>query len=215
MNAKRFYYISLGAVAVLVLLLGGSIYYMNQFLQKGSDELVQAKLASRVDEEREKYYLQAKKDLEKYKDISATLVKVLPKDKDQAKAVAEIGRIADESGIEIKQISFPSSTLGEKKAAATTTTTNTTNSGSTTPTSSTPSVTQAKPVEGVTGVLGIDTQVQFISTENKKLTYTQLITFLEKIEKNRRTMQVSSISITPKNSDQIDAAISLRIFVKP
>jgi Tfp pilus assembly protein PilO len=213
MNAKKFYFVSLGIVIGLLLLLGGSIYFMNQYLQKGSNDLVQAKLESRVDEERERYYLQAKKDLEKYKDISATLVKVLPKDKDQAKAVAEIGRIADESGIEIKQISFPSSTLGEKKAAATTTTT--TPAAGSTPAASTPSVTQAKPVEGVSGVLGIDTQVQFISTETKKLSYTQLITFLEKVEKNRRTMQVSSISITPKNNNQIDAAISLRIFVKP
>jgi hypothetical protein len=212
MNAKKFYYASLGAVILLLLLLCGSIYYMNIYLQKGSSTLVQAKLESRVDEEREKYYLQAKKDLEKYKDISATLIKVLPKDKDQAKAVAEIGRIADETGIEIKQISFPSSTLGEKKVAATTTTTP---SSSTPATPSAPSVTQSKPVDGVSGVLGIDTQVQFISTDNKKLTYPQLISFLERIEKNRRTMQVSAISITPKDSNQIDAAISIRIFVKP
>jgi hypothetical protein len=213
MNAKKFYYVSLGLVITLLLLLGASLYFMNQYLQKGSNQLVEAKLESRVDEERERYYLQAKKDLEKYKDISATLVKVLPKDKDQAKAVAEIGTIADEAGIEIKQISFPSSTLGEKKVVAATTTTTT--STPTTPTVTTPSVTQSKPVDGVSGVLGIDTQIQFISTENKKLSYPQLIGFLEKIEKNRRTMQVSSISITPKNSDQIDASISVRIFVKP
>ncbi len=211
MNAKKFYYVSLGLVVALLLMLGGSIYFMNQYLQKGSQDLVQAKLESRVDEERETYYLQSKKDLEKYKDISATLVKVLPKDKDQARAVAELGRIAEESGIEIKQISFPSSTLGDKKAVATATTPST----STTPIAATPSVTQSKPVEGVSGVLGIDTQVQFVSTETNKLTYSQLLTFLEKLEKNRRTMQISSVNITPKSSDQIDAAISVRIFVKP
>jgi hypothetical protein len=185
---------------------------MNNYLKKSSDTLVKAKLDSRVTEEREKYYIQAKKDLDKYKDVNATLTKVLPKDKDQAKAVAEIGRIADEAGIEIKQISFPSSTLGEKKAAATTTTTPAANA---TTAPSTPTVTQTKPVEGVSGVLGIETQIQFNSTTSKKLTYPQLLSFLEKIEKNRRTMQVSSISITPKSSNQIDAAISVRIFVKP
>lgn len=211
MNAKKFFYINIGIFAGLVLLLGSSIYFMNKYLQKGSDSLVQAKLDSRVTEEREKYYIQAKKDLEKYSDINATLTKVLPKDKDQAKAVAEIGQIADEIGIEIKKISFPSSSLGDKKA----TTTATAGTGTAAATKSTTTVTQSKPVDGVSGVLGIDTQIQFNSTPSKKLTYNKVITFLEKIEKNRRTMQVASISITPKQNDEVDASVSVRIFVKP
>ncbi len=209
MNAKRFYFVSIGLVALLLVGLGGALYFMNSFLQKSSDKLVQAKLESRVAEERETYYIQAKKDLEKYKDIGETLVKVLPKDKDQAKAVAEIGRIADETGIKIQQISFPSSALGEKKAAAATTTT-------TTPAAAaTPSVTQTKPVEGVSGVLGIETNIVFQSSDATRLTYSQVLSFLEKIEKNRRTMQVSSISITPKDNNNVSAAITIKIFVKP
>lgn len=211
MNAKRFYFVSIGLVALLLLGLGAALFFMNSFLQKSSDKLVQAKLESRVAEERETYYIQAKKDLEKYKDVGETLVKVLPKDKDQAKAVAEIGRIADETGIKIQQISFPSSALGEKKAAAATTTTTTT----TTPAPATPSVTQTKPVEGVSGVLGIETNVVFQSSDATKLTYSQVLSFLEKIEKNRRTMQVSSISITPKDNNNVAAAITIKIFVKP
>ncbi len=214
MNAKKFFYVCLSIVTLLVLLLGGSIYYMNVFLEKSSKSLVQAKLESRVNEEREKYFLQAKKDLLKYDDISVTLKKVLPKDKDQAIAVAEIGRIADESGISVKQISFPSSNLGDKKAPASTPTATDKNS-SAKPAIVTPSVTQAKPVEGINGVLGIEVQVQFVSTKSNPISYAQFMNFLEKIEKNRRTMQVSSISITPKENGQIDAAVAIRIFVKP
>lgn len=212
MNAKRFYFVSIGLVALLLLGLGAALFFMNSFLQKSSDKLVQAKLESRVAEERETYYIQAKKDLEKYKDVGETLVKVLPKDKDQAKAVAEIGRIADETGIKIQQISFPSSALGEKKAAAATTTTTTTTTAAA---PATPSVTQTKPVEGVSGVLGIETNVVFQSSDATKLTYSQVLSFLEKIEKNRRTMQVSSISITPKDNNNVAAAITIKIFVKP
>ena len=212
MNAKRFYFVSLGLVALLLAGLGAAMYFMNAYLQKGSTGLVGAKLESRVAEEREKYYIQAKKDLEKYKDVSETLVKVLPKDKDQAKAVAEIGRIADETGIKIQQISFPSSSLGEKKAAAATPATGTT---TTTPTATAPSVTQTKPVEGVSGVLGIETNIQFQSSDNTRLTYSQVLAFLEKVEKNRRTMQVSSISITPKDNNNVAASVTLKIFVKP
>ena len=213
MNSKKFFYISLGLVAALLFLLGGSLYYMNDYLQKSSNSLVKAKLDSRVTEEREKYYIQARKDLAKYSDISTTLAKVLPKDKDQAIAVAEIGQIADETGINIKQISFPSSTLGEKKVSPAITTTTPVSSAA--PTPATPTITQAKPVDGVTGVLSIEAQIQFVSTKTQKLTYPQLLSFLDKIERNRRTMQVSSISITPSSSDQIDASISIRIFVKP
>jgi hypothetical protein len=211
MNAKKFFYVSSATVGILLVLLGASLYFMNKYLQKGSDALVQAKLDSRVTEEREKFYIQAKKDLDKYKDIDATLSKVLPKDKDQAVAVAEIGRIADETGIEIKQISFPSSTLGEKKAVAAATT----GSTATPAKPAVPTITQAKPVDGVNGVLGIDTQIQFISTGAKPLTYQKFLTFLEKIEKNRRTMQVTSISITPQKNGLVDASIAVRIFVKP
>lgn len=205
MSAKKFYYVWLGIIAGLVLVLGASVYFMNSLLVASSAKLVTAKLDSRVAEERETYYIQAKKDVEKYKDVGDTLSKVLPKDKDQARAVAEVYRIADETGTSIKQISFPSSSLGEKKAAVA--------AGSTTPAATaTTTVTQTKPVDGVTGVLAVDTQIEF----GRSMNYQQLISFLEKIEKNRRNMQISAITITPTNSNnQLDIQISIKVFVKP
>lgn len=208
MTAKKFYFIFIGLVVALLLALGIAVFFMNSLLVKSSSRLVTAKLDSRVSEERERYYIQAKKDVEKYKDVGDTLSKVLPKDKDQARAVAEIYRIADETNTSIKQISFPSSTLGDKKATAPAAGAAATPSASTTTKVTT--VTQTKPVEGVSGVLAVDTQIQF----SKSMTYQQLISFLEKVEKNRRNMQISAITVTPEGN-QLDIQIAIRIFVKP
>jgi hypothetical protein len=203
MTPKKLYFVLTGAGIVSLFAIVATIYFANTLLQKSSNQLVSVKLDNRVIEEREKYLLQAKKELDKYKDLSATLQKVLPKDKDEARAVAELYRIADESGLQITRISFPASTLGQKSTSKSTS-------------SSSAAVTQAKPLDGVQGALYITTQIEIEGKRNASITYPQIIQFLKKLEQNRRNMQVSEISVnSTEKSGELTASVGLNIFVKP
>lgn len=205
----------LGLFVVGIVAIGATVYFGIAFLQKSSDKLVEAKLENQVVEEREKLYLKAKKDLATYQDLGNTIAKVLPKDKDQARAVQELYRIGDETGIDIVGITFPASTLGTKAkpvAGSSTTTTPTTTTSSSAAQST---VTQAKPVEGIKGVQGIDINLTLEPVRGETVSYQQMLTFLNKIQQNRRNMQITQVSVQPdvKNGG-LTFSLSLRIFVK-
>ena len=203
MNAKKFYYTMIGLLCVFIVAAGAMIYFGTSFMKKSSEALVNAKLDSFAADEQENSFVQAKKDLEKYKDLSVLVEKILPKDKDQARAVSELYKMGAETKVTIDKIQFPSSTLGQKTTASSSST-------QTTP-STTAVVTQAKAVEGLKSVLGIDIEV----SSGKNLQYDDMIRFLQKIESNRRSMQVKKIVVRPdleKNVLSFDVTIT--IFVK-
>ena len=207
MNAKKLYYIMLSVVVFMIMLAGVLVYFGNQLMKKSSHNLVNAKLDIMQKDEQEIGYLKAKKDLEKYKDISELVDKVLPKDKDQARAVGEIYKIGSESNISIDRIQFPTSTLGLKTG-----TTAAGSSATAATATATPTVTQAKPVEGLKSVLGID--VEIASSPGMK--YNDMITFLQKLESNRRSMQVKKIAVRPDLDKKVlSFDITVTIFVKP
>ena len=193
----------IGLLCVFIVAAGAMIYFGTSFMKKSSEALVNAKLDSFAADEQENSFVQAKKDLEKYKDLSVLVEKILPKDKDQARAVSELYKMGAETKVTIDKIQFPSSTLGQKTTASSSST-------QTTP-STTAVVTQAKAVEGLKSVLGIDIEV----SSGKNLQYDDMIRFLQKIESNRRSMQVKKIVVRPdleKNVLSFDVTIT--IFVK-
>ena len=197
----------LSVVVFMIMLAGVLVYFGNQLMKKSSHNLVNAKLDIMQKDEQEIGYLKAKKDLEKYKDISELVDKVLPKDKDQARAVGEIYKIGSESNISIDRIQFPTSTLGLKTG-----TTAAGSSATAATATATPTVTQAKPVEGLKSVLGID--VEIASSPGMK--YNDMITFLQKLESNRRSMQVKKIAVRPDLDKKVlSFDITVTIFVKP
>lgn len=212
MTAKRLFY---ALVGVLIFFIAGSIatlYFGNMFMKKSSNSLVNSKLDNIQADAEELTYLQSRKDLEKYSDLNATIAKVLPKTKDQALAVSELYKIGDETGIVINRIQFPNSTLGQKVAKPSAG--SSTNQSATTP--ATPSVTQAKAVDGITGVLGIDIDIGLQPARGLSISYDNMIKFLQKVEANRRNMQIKDISVHAdvKNGGvTFDATIT--IFVKP
>lgn len=211
MTPKRFYFVMIGVFGLGLLAIGATIYFGNSFLQKSSAALVDTKLENKVGEEKERIYIQAKKDLVTYKELGTTIAKVLPKTKDQALAVQELYRIGDETGIVITGIRFPTSTLGVKAATATNT-----GAAATTPLPAQSSVTQSKAVEGIQGVLGIGVDLELAPARGKTISYEQMLDFLDKIQQNRRSMQITKVTVTPdiKNGG-VDASLSVRIFVKP
>jgi hypothetical protein len=203
MNAKKFHYILIGSLVFLVLATGAVIYLANGLMQKTSDSLVAVKLDILGLDQQEKTYIQARKDIEKYSAVSDTVEKVLPEDKDQARAVRELYQIAGETSINIESIQFPSSTLGQKIAK-------TPEAAS----SAQISISQAKPVEGMSGVLGIDMEVRLLSSRgsSSSISYDNLNLFLQKVEKNRRSMMIKKISVSP---DLKEVNLTVTIFVKP
>lgn len=209
MNPKRFFYVMTALFSLSIIGGGAMLYFANSVLQKRSTNVVELKLQSAEVEAQLAAYQAAKKDVEKYAYLENIIKTALPQDKDQARTVREIFALATQSGITIKSVQFPTSTLGSV-------------SGGTLPSSTvtpTAAVTQAKPVEGLKGVYSVETIVTpYADGENYKVTYAQLIDFLGRIESNRRAMQVASIQLNPLGqtaTDSISFTVTLNIFIKP
>jgi hypothetical protein len=196
MNAKKLNLVMMILLALLIVGTGGGLIFANQLLRQGSNKLIQAKLDNIVYDGEEQAYLQARQDLEEYAELNDIIQKILPNSKDQAEAVSELYRIGDETGIIIASVQFPSSSLGQK-----------TSSGN---------ITQAKAVDGMPGVLGIDITVQLEPASGASISYNNMISFLQKVELNRRSMQIKQITVY---ADTVNGGVTfdltLTIFVKP
>ncbi|MEK7603154.1 MAG: hypothetical protein AAB459_02850 [Patescibacteria group bacterium] len=204
------FYILLGALGLVLLLGIGAIILGDSMLKKKSAELVELKVSDQVLEQQQTALLQAKKDLEKYKDLESIARSIVPKDKDQAEAVQQISQIAAEANVDLTTISFPSSNLGQK-----TTTAKPSTEKSETPAPAAPPVSQVVPVSGISGVYQLD--VTIVSNPVKPVTYAQLVDFLERLEKNRRTAQVSGIVIDPNDANRslLTFTLTVGIYLKP
>lgn len=215
MSPKRFFYIMVGAFSLSIIAGGTMLYFANSILVKRSTSVVDLKLESAEVEAQLSAYRAAKKSVESYSYLNEIINGALPQDKDQARTVREIFQLASQAGISIKSVQFPSSTLG----AVTATPGATTPTGTTSTPSTAPVITQAKPVKGLSGVYSIETVVTpYADDKSYKVTYAQLISFLQKIESNRRAMQVANIQLNPlgqNSSDSISFTLTLNIFIKP
>ena len=209
MNSKKFFYVMCALFVLSILGGGGMVYFANTLLQKRSTNVVDLKLQSAEVEAQLSAYQAAKKDVEKYSYLNDIVTSALPQDKDQARTVREIFALASQSGITIKSVQFPTSTLGaiigtpSAAAAASAATT----------------ITQAKPVTGLSGVYSVETVVTpYADGKIYKVTYAQLIDFLSRIESNRRAMQVARIQLNPlgqNSTDSVSFSLTLNIFIKP
>jgi hypothetical protein len=196
MSAKNTYKLLIILLIFLIVIAASALFVSNFMMQKSGDKLIQAKLDNVGYDSEEQTYLQARKDLDEYSVLNEIIQKILPKTKDQAQAVSEIYKIGDETGITIASITFPSSTLGQKSG----------NSNS---------VTQAKTVDGMPGVLGIDIAIELQPASGASISYDSMISFLQKVEVNRRSMQIKQITA---NADTVNGGVTfnmtLTIFVK-
>ncbi|MDB5163511.1 MAG: hypothetical protein JWS12_128 [Candidatus Saccharibacteria bacterium] len=209
MSTKKVFYLM---IVLLVLVVGGgigSIAVGNIVLQKKANELVSLKLDNKVLDAQQVALVKANKDIQKYADLESIAKAVVPKDKDQARAVREIVQIASQSGITLTSVSFPASNLGAGASSSA--------SGSGT-TSSKVAISQATPVSGLPGVYSLE-MIITPETTTHKISYTQFLDFLSRLENNRRTAQVTSIKIDPVSSDQkspyVTFSLTINIFIKP
>jgi hypothetical protein len=196
MTAKNTHKLLMTVLILLIIIAASALIVSSYIMQKSANKLIQAKLDNVGYDSEEQTYLQARKDLDEYSALNEIIQKILPKNKDQAQAVSELYKIGDETGITIASVTFPSSTLGQKS-------------------SSSNSVTQAKAVDGMTGVLGIDIAIELQPASGASISYDNMISFLQKVEVNRRSMQIKQITV---NADTVNGGVTfnmtLTIFVK-
>lgn len=203
MTPKRAFFAMIGLIVVSVGSIVGILVVGNGMLQSESTKLVDLKIESAIAEKQQTDLAKAKSDINKYSSLDEITQTIVPQDKDQARAIREIVAIAGQSGIGLESFTFASSSLGNKTPAA--------NEEK----KATASVSQAKPVDGIKGVYSIELNIR----PSSQVRYSQFIDFLARLEKNRRTSQVSQIEIKPndptKNTQTISFSLNVNIFVKP
>lgn len=212
MTSKKVFFITIGILAVSVLATAAGISIGTSMLKKKANELTELKLQDKLLDEQQIALVQANKDIEKYQELETISKSIVPQDKDQAKTVREIITLAEQSRITINSISFPDSSLGTQPPAPAR---NTESSGSSTstPKAQVPTISQVKPVSGINGLYELPIT---ITVDQISPTYNQLIDFLSRLEQNRRTAQVTAISINPgANRNLVNFDLTVSVFVKP
>lgn len=199
MSSKKLFY---GLVGLLVFLAAGllvSVREANTLLSNESKTLVGLKAEGKALADQQAQLARDKKDIAKYAELNTIAKSVVPQDKDQAEAVREIVNLAAQSGIgKLSSITFPPSTLGGPAAKKT--------SGA---------LTQVTPVKGVAGVY--DLQITVAQANTDPVPYSSFTTFLAKLEQNRRTAEVSSITVQPdaKDPNRVSFTLVIDEFIKP
>lgn len=213
LTTKRLFYVMVATVILFVLLLIAVAIAGTKLLKHEASRLSDLKAQNQVVQDQEVALIQAKKDVEKYKDLGELSKAIVPQDKDQAKTVREINRIARESGIELQAITFTASTLGQAAPAPAKPDEGSKDQPSTSKPAE-PSITQVTPVEGIPGVYALG--ITITPAANKPIPYEQFLGFLEKLENNRRTAHVDNISVNPvEGSNGVTFSLTLNAYVKP
>lgn len=208
MNNKKVFIGMIGLTTLLSLAIIAVTVLSANMLKRHSTKLVELKLEDSLIGEQQTALLMAKKDIEKYKELGDIARAIVPQDKDQAKTVRDIVQIAKENNIVIETVTFPSSNLGDKRLAAPTGE----QGEQSQPAVVAPTISQVKPVSGINGVFAL--QLDVSPSVASPVSYNELINFLNRLENNRRTAQISRISITPKGSE-LTFNLSINIFIKP
>ncbi len=205
MTAKKLFYGLVGSIGLLVVIIGLTVFYGNQMLIKQNNKLAEAKVQVANLDLVQSSLVTAKRDIEQYSTIEQIAKTVVPQEKDQAKTVREIVKIANELGISISSIGFASSSLGTTGKATTPAAASAGNTSTTT---------QTEKVEGLTGVEKLPITVT--SDSNKPVSYKSFLLFLERLEQNRRTSQVADVNIQPNadNRNFINFSLKLNAYIK-
>jgi len=216
MSSKRTYLILIGLLIVASLALIGGAYGINNLLEKQSKQLTSARAKVSALQQQQSNLTQSKKDIAKYTDLYQITKSIVPENKDQAETVRQIVNIASQNGISIGSITFPASTLGATSlktpaaGAAPVTTRPLSSTGSTGL-----NLSQLQKVPSIQGVYILQVDVQ--SNQSKSVTYPQLINFLDGIEHNRLTAEVTNIDITPSTQapGTFTFNLTLNSYIKP
>lgn len=205
MNSRKLFYL---LIVAIILINGGGVAALilgDKQLAKQNAKLTELKVEAGTLDKVQQSLVTAKKDIETYSPIEQIVKTVVPQEKDQAKTVREIVKLAAESQIAISSVGFPSSLLGAKAAAVPGQAQTSTTAGT---------VTQTQKVEGISNVERLEITVA--SDPAKPILFSNFLLFLNKLEQNRRTSQVSSINIQPQadNRNRLTFSLVLNVYIK-
>ena len=213
LDSKKVRLILIGSLGLSVIAFGAAAFFGLSLLSAQSQKIVDLKVQNQNADAQLTNLESSKKQIERYsyfKDVAKT---VIPSDKNQAETVLEIFQMADASGIAIQGITFPLSTLGL-------TTTTTGAQDATSPSSSKNALTQAKPVADIPGLYSLELTItpeadNKVPTD-KQITYAKMLDFLNRIENNRRTAQITQVNVQPPtNTLPLSFSLTVNIFIKP
>ena len=219
MTPRRLYFGLIGLICLLFigLLVGAS--GINSMLSSRASTLTSLKAKNAALNQEQSGLAIAQKQIKKYAGVQQIAEAVVPEDKDQAEAVREIVNIASASGVRLSTINFPASSLGSTSSGAT---------GGSVGSSSTPvsigqvkinpksgNLSQLQPIKNIPGVYVLQLTVQ--SDANNPVSYTSFIKFLTALEYNRRTAQITSITLEPNqdNSNLLSFSLIINEYIKP
>lgn len=203
MTPKRIYYGLIGAIVLLFIALLAGAYGVNSLFVEHANNLTQLKAKSQALSQEQASLANAQKEVAKYAGLEQIAKSIVPEDKDQAEAVQELVKIAAANGMSLSSITFPASSLGASGPGSSATTTSS-SAASPAPVASAASasasakagkLSQLQPVKNIPGVYILQITVQ--SDPNKPVSYSSFINFLNDLEHNRRTAQITSVSLQP------------------
>ena len=211
MSTKQNQLAMIGLLAFSVIIFIATSVVGLSILSSKSNKMVSLKLQSKTEEDQLTSLAAAKKQIQKYSYFNEVANSVIPNDKDQAQAVIDIFQMASASGITLQNIIFPASTLGAKAVA--------TGATGSTPSSISP-LSQAKPVSGIPGLYSLQITINPITGPDipaaQAVTYAKFLDFLNRIEHDRRTAQITQVNIQPQTQgNSLNFSLAINIFIKP
>lgn len=202
MSPKRTFLVMIGVLAVSSALFVGVAYFGSQLITREGSSLTDLKLEAAVLKKQSDALQRAKRDIKDYEELEAIAKTIVPQDKDQAQTVLELVTLAKASGIDITSVQFPASQLGSA-------------SRNSKKKSSDPKLTQLTALSSPKGVYSM--RIDLETNKDVPVSYNQLLDFLRRLENNRRTAQVTNISITPDEANRniVSFTLALTSYVKP
>ncbi len=200
MNPKRLFWSLIALLVVMVLSLFGGVYLLSGMLKTKSKELTDKRQELATLTAQQNGVAKAKSQIKQYGDLYKITKAIVPQDKDQAETVRQITTIASANGVTLNSIAFPMSDLGTTKGAAGGTTGN---------------LSQLVKVPAIPGVY--NQQITISNSADNTVSFNQLEAFLRGLENNRRTAEVSSLSIQPQraNPGQLTFTLIVNNYIKP
>jgi hypothetical protein len=205
----------IGVICLLFVALIGGTFATNKLLTSRATVLTSSKAKNQALSQEQVSLTKAKKDLKTYADLQTIARAVVPEDKNQAEAVREIVNIAADHNITLATINFPASTLGATATGS---------ASSPSPTAVAPKVNVNSKANGLSQLVAVpsipgvyELPITIVSETTKPVAYDRFIGFLSALEHNRRTAQVSSITITPSatNRGSLSFTLSIKEYIKP
>ena len=194
MTPKKFNTIlSLAFLAVVALIFLG-LYYGKVLVKNASQGIIDTKLAILKTTETESIYLKNKALYLENETTANKLSKLVPNNKEEVIALELLNNYARESGLAISSITLPGSTLDPNIKSK-----------------NKIDISQATPIKDLKGVYAIPIEVNVVRTDSSNIPTSQLLQFVEAIEKSPRSMRINSLTFDPTNNE---INLNLSLFVK-